>query len=68
MDAKRFKDLEPTEFFEFVAERKYYGMMRGPWIKISPRKYYGHGMICRVGTINALVTPMTRDEALGGAK
>ena len=68
MDAKRFKDLEPTEFFEFVAERQYYSMMRGPWIKISPRKYYGHGMICHVGTINALVTPMTRDEALGGAK
>ena len=65
MDAKRFKDLEPTEFFEFVAERQYYGMMRGPWQKLTPRKYrhVTRGMICRVGTINALVLQLSREEA-----
>lgn len=34
-----FKQLGIGQSFIFAAERKFLGMVKGPWIKISARKY-----------------------------
>ena len=63
----RFKDLHPGQFFIFTTEGQLfngcvYSGMRGPWVKTSPRKYIGHGLVCHVGTVNVLVTLIDRPE------
>ena len=54
-----FKLLETGERFRFASEETMpcSGMKRGPWEKISPRKYkhLDDGMECRVGSITAMV-------------
>jgi len=51
--------------FLFTAEKEfpYSGIARGPWIKISARKYKhaDSGMTCLVGSINAKVMLVERD-------
>ena len=60
MRIRTFKDLPIGEFFRFESERSmpYSGMARGPWEKISARKYRhleDVGLVCVVGSVSVLV-------------
>lgn len=55
-----FADLNVGEFFRFESEESmpYSGMARGPWEKISARKYRhleDVGLVCVVGSLSVLV-------------
>lgn len=49
----RFCNLEVGEPFVFVFNAS--GFERGPWVKISARRYKKPGMTCRVGSIKIFV-------------
>lgn len=56
-----FKDLKIGDKFIFSSESKWWslGMIRGPWIKISTRRYKHDapaGLIYTVGTVQVEVT------------
>jgi hypothetical protein len=59
MKAKTFKQVNVGEEFTFLSEvtMPYSGMKKGPWRKISARKYVHveDGMECRVGSVNVQV-------------
>lgn len=63
---EQFRDLEIGAVFVFSSEVddrfKASGIARGPWVKISPRKYHHQetGLVCRIGTIKAFVRRITR--------
>lgn len=48
----KFSQLTVGQVFEFnsVDEFPYSGLERGPWVKISPRKYAKKGIECRIGS------------------
>ncbi len=53
-----FRDIEIGQVFEFTAVKEFptSGMMRGPWEKISPRRYRkidDVDFVCTVGSIEA---------------
>ena len=60
-----FRDLSMRDKFAFTAEDEfpYSGIAKGPWIKLSARKYKhaDSGMVCQVGSIKAKVTLIERD-------
>jgi hypothetical protein len=59
--ARAFRDITIGETFTFASERDfpYSGIAKGPWIKISTRKYVRHldsdAIEYRVGSITAKV-------------
>lgn len=54
-DTTTFRKLEVGEPFEFVYSHNAAGFERGPWVKISARRYEKPSMTCRVGSINVFV-------------
>jgi len=59
-----FRHLAIGDVFVFSSEyNPFNGLVRGPWRKISPRKYQSHehathDMTCQVGTIGVFVSPL----------
>ncbi len=51
-----FKQLAIGDVFEFEATKRC-GMMHGPWLKVSTRKYSQDNVEYRVGSINVAVLP-----------
>lgn len=57
-----FKELTIGSVFEFasIEDFPYSGLERGPWTKISARKYEKTGpraMVCTIGSVNVEVIP-----------
>lgn len=63
----KFKELPVNRQFRFASEftMPYSGLKRGPWRKISPRKYVHvhEDMECHVGSINVEVQPTDETPA-----
>lgn len=70
MSVERFRDLGIGERFRFASEKQYLSMARGPWVKLSARKYRHAetGLEATVGSVNVEVIAERRANPLSRVK